>query len=614
VSWEAGASLVLAVALVGGFVWYERSRPPARVLALVAALAALAVVGRLAFAAFPNVKPTTDIVLFAGFALGAAPGFAVGAVTAIVSNIFLSQGPWTVWQMAAWGGVGIGGAGLARFARGRELGRVKLAIACGLAGLAFGAFMDVYQWTLAARQDLGSYLVISGSSLPYNLAHAFGNVFFCLVIGPAFVRALRRYRRRFEVRWAAPVPARAATTATLALLVLAVGLAAAPVAGASTTSKAVRYLKRAQNRDGGFGGARGQSSNQLHTGWTALGLAAAKVNARDVKRRGGRTVATYIKRHAGSLNDTGELERTLLVLKTAGLSMHRFGGHDLVARLAGRQSANGSWKNNSTLTSFAMLALRASGKPAGAGSIQGGAAYVARSQNGDGGFGYVASTVSDADDTGAALQGLAVAGRGSGPQAKAAVRYLRGIQNGDGGFPQMKGRTSNAQSTAWAVQGLLAVHAGSVNKAIGYLKGLQRRDGAIRYSRSSSQTPVWVTGQALTALRRKPFPIGKVKRKRRKRHHHAAPAAAAARGHKGTRHRKRMHAAAKKQPATAKDPRAQAGTAPRPAKAGPARRTAAHTRDDGVPAWLLAAGAAVALMLVGTLRVWLRRRRAAAAT
>src|ERR671928_123672 len=108
-------SLVLrALALAAGFAWYERGRPPARVVAVVAALAALPVVGRLAFAAIPNVKPTTDIVLFAGYALGAAPGFAVGAVTALVSNIFLSQGPWTVWQMAGWGGVGVGGALLAR--------------------------------------------------------------------------------------------------------------------------------------------------------------------------------------------------------------------------------------------------------------------------------------------------------------------------------------------------------------------------------------------------------------------------------------------------------------------------------------------------------------------
>src|ERR671922_2298016 len=175
-SWQATSFVLLAVALVGGFAWYERERPPARVLALVAALAALAVVGRLAFAAIPNVKPTTDIVLFAGYALGAVPGFAVGAVTALVSNIFLSQGPWTVWQMAGWGGVGVGGALLARVVRGRELGRVPLAVVCGFAGLAFGAWMDVYQWTLAARQDAASYLAVSGSSFPYNLAHAIGNV------------------------------------------------------------------------------------------------------------------------------------------------------------------------------------------------------------------------------------------------------------------------------------------------------------------------------------------------------------------------------------------------------------------------------------------------------
>ena len=89
-SWQAASLVLLGVALALGFGWYERERPPARVVAVVAALAALAVVGRLAFAAIPNVKPTTDIVLFAGYALGGVPGFAVGAVTAIVSNILSS--------------------------------------------------------------------------------------------------------------------------------------------------------------------------------------------------------------------------------------------------------------------------------------------------------------------------------------------------------------------------------------------------------------------------------------------------------------------------------------------------------------------------------------------
>ncbi len=209
-SWALASFLLLAVAVAVGLAWYERERPPSRVLALVAVLAALAVVGRLAFAAIPNVKPTTDIVLFGGYALGAAPGFAVGAVAALVSNIFLSQGPWTVWQMAGWGMVGVLGAVMARMLRGREPNRLLLAAVCGAAGLAFGAWMDVYQWTLAARQDLDSYLAIAATSLPYNLAHAIGNVGFSLLIGPAFVRALRRYRRRFEVRWPAPAGAAAA--------------------------------------------------------------------------------------------------------------------------------------------------------------------------------------------------------------------------------------------------------------------------------------------------------------------------------------------------------------------------------------------------------------------
>ena len=102
-SWEIASLLMLAAALAAGFLWYERSHPGSRMLALVATLAGLAAIGRIAFAPLPNVKPTTDIVLIAGFALGGAPGFVVGAVAALASNLVFGQGPWTPWQMAAWG-------------------------------------------------------------------------------------------------------------------------------------------------------------------------------------------------------------------------------------------------------------------------------------------------------------------------------------------------------------------------------------------------------------------------------------------------------------------------------------------------------------------------------
>src|SRR5262245_17231943 len=139
-SWEVASFLILGGVLLAGFAWYERSRPPSQVVALVAAMAALAIASRIAFAAFPNVKPTTDIVIFAGYALGGAPGFAVGALTGLVSNFWFGQGPWTPWQMAGWGMCALLGAGLAR--SGREPDRLTLAAVCGFAGIAYGLLLN----------------------------------------------------------------------------------------------------------------------------------------------------------------------------------------------------------------------------------------------------------------------------------------------------------------------------------------------------------------------------------------------------------------------------------------------------------------------------------------
>jgi len=607
--------VVLGLVLLGGFAWYERSRPPAKVVALVAAMVALAVVGRLAFAAIPNVKPTTDIVLFAGYALGGVPGFAVGALTALVSNIFLGHGPWTAWQMVAWGGVGVAGAGLARMARGRELGRVPLALACGLAGLAFGAVLDVYQWTLAAEQDLATYFAVSASSLPYNLAHALGNVVFCLVLGPVFIHALRRYRRRFEVRWEPPraVAAGIAGAILLALLALAAMPPAPADAAVSPSTKAVRYLERVQNRDGGLGGARGQASTQLFTGWSALGLAAARRNPRDVARKGGWAITTYLRRE-GSVNDTGELERTIMVLKASGLSPRRFRGRDLVAELMNRRRGDGSWQGNVAFTAFGIFALRAAGHAPGSTSVQKAAGYLEGAQNGDGGFGYAPGTVSDVDDTAAALQALAAAGRRRGGAAGKALGYLRGVQNPDGGFGQTGGRDSNAQSTAWAVQGLVAagVRPGSLARSpLRYLIRLQRSDGHIAYSRRSDQTPVWVTAQALIALRGKPFPLATVPLRRRPRARVPAPESrpsAAAAVARRRAPRKRSLDGTARTGGTSVARLAEPFKAPVSSRAG-LRPAGTSEERDGPSAALLALAALGALTAVALVRRRLHQRR-----
>jgi energy-coupling factor transport system substrate-specific component len=551
-SWVVASFLILGLALSVGFAWYERSHPSARVLALVATLAALAALGRIAFAPLPNVKPTTDIVLICGYVLGGAPGFAVGAVSALASNLFFGQGPWTPWQMVGWGGAGLLGAALARVA-GRELGRAPLAAACAAAGLGYGALMNVSLWVTYSGDHTWAKLGTTfATSLPFDLAHALGNAVFCLAFGPALVRALQRFRMRFEVTWRPPPAAAGVGVALVALL-----LALPPAAGAAPgTAAAVRYLERAQNADGGLGPAPGAASTQMHTGWAALGLAAAGRNPRDV-RRGGHDLIDFIRGHAAALRgDLGERSRTILALRAAGVSPTRAGGRDLLGELLRAQERDGSFAGRVNTTAFAVLALRAAGRSPRGDAIRRAAAFIASQANADGGFNFAGKGgASGADDAGAALQALAAAGKRRSAVVRRAAGWLVRHQNPDGGFALQAG-ASNAQSTAWAVQGLIAagrdparVHRRGSRSPLAYLRSLIAPSGAVRYSRTSSQTPVWVTAQALTALAGKALPLAPAPRGRRA----SAPAPAPV-------------------------------ATPAPARPGPAARAAARPRAKPVPA------------------------------
>jgi energy-coupling factor transport system substrate-specific component len=199
---QAALSLLLVAAalVVTGAAWLEAGPGSAREVALVATLGAAAAAGRVLFAAVPGVQPVTVVAVAAGVALGARAGIGVGATAAFVSNLFLGQGPWTPWQMLAWGGCGAVGALAAPLLRHR----IPFALACFALGLAFSGVMDVWQWLgFVHPHTWETFLAVHARGLPFDLAHAIGNVVLALAAGPELRRLLERYGRRLrtEVVW-----------------------------------------------------------------------------------------------------------------------------------------------------------------------------------------------------------------------------------------------------------------------------------------------------------------------------------------------------------------------------------------------------------------------------
>lgn len=190
---------VLLLAMLPFFVSFERSRPPAREIALLSVLTAAAVASRAAFYFLPQIKPVAAIVIITGFALGAQSGFLVGAMSMLLSNIFFGQGPWTPWQMLAMGLVGFA-AGL--------VGRLKISrnpIAAAIFG--FIATLVIYggvvnpSTAILAHQPLKAsvFALYYLQGLPMDIIHAASTFAFLLLFVSPFMKILSRIKLKFAI-------------------------------------------------------------------------------------------------------------------------------------------------------------------------------------------------------------------------------------------------------------------------------------------------------------------------------------------------------------------------------------------------------------------------------
>ena len=187
-------------------------------------LAALAAAGRILFAPIPDFKPVSAIAIIAGVVFGRKSGFMVGALAALASNFFFGQGPWTPWQMYAWGLVGygagllaaipakapkpIGENGLVEFRGEQSLRREPLVekhaviiyiygfVSCLMYGFILNAW-SILSFYHAQASGLAGILLVYATALPFDVTHGIATVVFLAALYAPWRRKLKRIKSKY---------------------------------------------------------------------------------------------------------------------------------------------------------------------------------------------------------------------------------------------------------------------------------------------------------------------------------------------------------------------------------------------------------------------------------
>jgi len=190
-------STLIALLLVSSImVRFETVPSGTREVSVIGVLTALSAASRLVIP-IPNVKPCTFLIIVTGYVFGQEAGIMVGVLTPAVSNMFLGQGPWTVWQMLMWAIAGWSGSLLRKY-----MPSMSIEFLCGYCfawGFIFGMPLDFFTWLSYNGEAPLIPIMIAG--IPFNLLDSFGNFLFAASAGKYTMSILERYRQRLTIRF-----------------------------------------------------------------------------------------------------------------------------------------------------------------------------------------------------------------------------------------------------------------------------------------------------------------------------------------------------------------------------------------------------------------------------
>lgn len=190
--------LIMIYTMIPFFMLFEKRKPQARELVILAVLCGIAVVSRAAFIWLPHFKPIIAIIIITGVALGPEAGFLTGAMSAFVSNFIFGQGPWTPWQMFAFGMAGLLAGVLVK--KG-VLKKTRLPI-CIFGGvvvvLVVGPILDTCTlFTMPSVPNAAGAAAIYLSGLPANIMLAAATVVTLLLVSKPMLEKVERVKMKY---------------------------------------------------------------------------------------------------------------------------------------------------------------------------------------------------------------------------------------------------------------------------------------------------------------------------------------------------------------------------------------------------------------------------------
>lgn len=189
---------VIGAILVAIFFLIEKKKLPLSTFLPVVVMVAIGSIGRIIFGFIPNVQPVTVIVVLMGLCYNPESGFLTGALSALVSNMVMGQGPWTLWQMFAWGMIGLLAGMCGKI---KPLKSIYFAVPfSAVSAFLFSIITDAWTvMTLGDGMTFGSALSVFGAGLLFNIPHAVFNAVLCALIFIPMNKRFIRIKEKYDI-------------------------------------------------------------------------------------------------------------------------------------------------------------------------------------------------------------------------------------------------------------------------------------------------------------------------------------------------------------------------------------------------------------------------------